>query len=261
MGGNVLILLPPSEGKATTGDGPPLDLKGLSLPGLAKPRREVLGALVRLSRGRQAVAREVLGLTEGRRDAVVRNRSLRSAPTLPAAELYTGVLYDNLGLTTLPAAARARASERVLIFSGLWGALRLDDAVPAYRLAMGVNLPPLGPLASYWRPFLRAELAPLAAGRLVVDMRSAPYAAAWRPAGETAAVRVVRESTAGGKPVRTVVSHMAKATRGEIARSLLETDADPADAGELTMLLLDLGHDAETTPTGVDVIVRDQTAE
>jgi len=35
----VHILLPPSEKKATEGDGPPLDLASLSFPGLTPARR------------------------------------------------------------------------------------------------------------------------------------------------------------------------------------------------------------------------------
>lgn len=43
------------------------------------------------------------------------------------SRLYTGVLYDNLGLADLDPDRVARS---VLIFSGLWGALRVTDRVP-----------------------------------------------------------------------------------------------------------------------------------
>lgn len=252
----MLILLPPSEGKATGGDGPPVRLDALSLPALTKSREKALKALIKVSKGPAEKAREILGLTPGQADAVVRNRTLTSSPTLPAAELYTGVLYDNLGLATLPEDARLRAADRILIFSGLWGALRLDDAVPPYRLAMNVKLPPLGPLAAFWRPSMSAALQPLIeGGRLVVDMRSAPYAAAWKPRANVVAVRVLQERIIDGVAKRSVVSHMAKATRGAVARALLVTGTDPAGPAELVKILLDLGHTAELTATGVDVVI------
>lgn len=251
----MLILLPPSESKATGGDGPPVRLESLGLPALTRKRERVLKALIRLSNGREERAREILGLSPSQAEAVVRNRTLLSAPTMPAAELYTGVLYDKLSLATLTPVAWERATDRILIFSGLWGALRLDDDVPPYRLAMGVKLPPLGPLAAFWRPSLTAALQPIADGRLIVDMRSAPYAAGWKPRTNVAAVRVVQERIVGGVAKRSIVSHMAKATRGAVARALISADTDPATTEDLAKTLLDLGHSTEITPTGVDIIL------
>jgi uncharacterized protein len=237
----LLILLPPSESKAD-GDGPPVDTAGLSFPTLTKTRERLLNAVTRLSAGQEKRALQVLGLSPGQAAELARNRALRTAPTLPAGRLYTGVLYDNLDLATLDP---DRAARDIVIFSGLWGALRVTDRVPPYRLAMGVTLPRLGALASLWRPVLTKALEP---DGLIVDMRSAPYAAAWRP--PVTKVRVFREQD--GR--RSVVSHMAKATRGAIARSLLESAADPSTPGELAKTLIDLGYRAEPNGSDVDVI-------
>lgn len=237
----MLILLPPSEGKAREGNGPPVG--ELSFPRLDRPRKRVLNALVKVSRRRDAL--EVLGLSPGQAPELAANLAVREAATLPAAELYTGVLYDNLGLATLSPGARARAEESVLIFSGLWGLLRLSDRVPPYRLSMGVTLPPLGGLAAFWRPPITAELDRLPG--LVVDMRSAAYAAAWRPGERGVSVRVVKD----GK----VVSHMAKATRGEVARRLLESSLAPGTPDELAKALEELGYTVRQAPGRVDVHV------
>jgi uncharacterized protein len=238
----MLILLPPSEGKAADADGPPLDLDALSFAALTRTRSRVLRALETLCAGREARARDVLGLSPGQAGEIAKNRELRTAPTLPAARLYTGVLYDNLGLATLDP---DRAARSILIFSGLWGVLRPADRVPAYRLAMGVRLPRLGALAALWRPVLTKALP---AEGLIVDMRSAPYVAAWRP-GATQ-VRVFREQE--GR--RTVVSHMAKATRGAVARALLASGVEPQTPEELVKLLVELGYTAELNGASVDVI-------
>ncbi|MBC6459022.1 peroxide stress protein YaaA [Actinomadura sp. HBU206391] len=240
----MLVLLPPSEGKATTGDGPPVDLDGLTRPELTRTRERVLDTLITLCAGPERRAMDVLGLPAGQADALQRNRVLRSAATLPTARLYTGVLYDNLGLADLDGAAYARAAERLAIFSGLWGVLRIGDRVPPYRLAMGVRLPWLGALAGVWRPALAEAMSAEDPG-LIVDMRSAPYAAAWRPAVPTVAVRVLRERIAGGVVRRSVVSHMAKATRGAVTRDLIVAGADPRSPEELAKILGDLGHVVE----------------
>ncbi|MEO3811786.1 peroxide stress protein YaaA [Sphaerisporangium sp. B11E5] len=252
----MLILLPPSEGKAADGDGRPLDLDALSFPALTSAREKVLDALTAVAHGPREEALAVLGLTTGQAGELAVDRELRTAATLPAARLYTGVLYDNLGLATLDTAARRRANRSVIVFSGLWGALRLRDRVPPYRLSMGVRLPRLGGLAAHWRPFLTDALG--SERGLIVDLRSSTYAAAWRPPSPTVTIRVLREVDG----TRSVVSHMAKATRGAVARSLLEQGTSPRSPRALAGLLRDLGHTAELgappragEPWTVDIVI------
>ncbi|MEO5877181.1 MAG: peroxide stress protein YaaA [Streptosporangiaceae bacterium] len=249
----MLILLPPSEGKAPAGAGPPVDLASLTLPVLSPVRLRVLKALVRLCRGREATARAVLGLSERQSEAVVGNQALLEAPALRAAELYTGVLYDNLRLTELDGAALKRAEEQILIFSGLWGVLGINDRVPPYRLAMGVKLPRQGPLAGVWRPALTRALKPQG---LVVDMRSAPYAAAWK-GRSSVGVRVLREQVVDGVAKRSVVSHLAKATRGAVARDLLVHGVEADTPQELASALAELGYSVEVRNGTIEVMIRD----
>ncbi|GGP32589.1 peroxide stress protein YaaA [Streptomyces capoamus] len=244
----MLVLLPPSEGKANSGEGAPLELGSLSLPGLTAAREAVLGELVELCSGDEGKAREVLGLSEGLRGEIAKNAGLRTAGARPAGEIYTGVLYDALGLATLDADARRRAADRLLVFSGLWGAVRVTDRIPSYRCSMGVKLPGLGALAGHWRAPM-AEVLPAAAGTgLVLDLRSSAYAAAWRPKGEvagrTATVRVLHA------PTRKVVSHFNKATKGRIVRSLLTAGPAPRDPAELVTALRDLGYTVEAEAPG-----------
>ncbi|MGI5164126.1 YaaA family protein [Spirillospora sp. CA-253888] len=242
------ILLPPSEKKAGIGDGPPLDLAELSFPELNPTRERVLAALAEVCCRDDAP--ELLGLPNGQiADALARNRELYRAPTLPVARLYTGVLYDNLDLAALDP---GRAAEQIIVFSGLWGALRLTDRIPPYRLAMNVTLPPEGRLAAVWRPALTEAVR---LDGLVVDMRSGPYSAAWKAPQPAVSVRVFREHMLNGVPKRTVVSHMAKATRGRIAHDLLAAGADPRTPEELQKAVAELGHTAELNGIDLDVIL------
>jgi cytoplasmic iron level regulating protein YaaA (DUF328/UPF0246 family) len=231
----VLVLLPPSEGKALGSRGAPLDLDQLSFPELTSTRRTVADALVEASARPDALA--VLDAPKGAADRVAANTELWAAPTLRAADLYTGVLYDALDLASLDTTARRRAGRRLVVVSALFGALRPSDRVPSYRLSMGVDLPGVGPLARAWRQPL-GDVLPAAAGRgVVVDMRSSTYAAAWKPSGalaeRTVAVHVVRDGPGG----RTAVSHMAKHTRGLVTRELLAAGGDPSTAEELVEVL------------------------
>ncbi|MGW2465788.1 peroxide stress protein YaaA [Streptomyces bauhiniae] len=256
----MLVLLPPSEGKASSGRGAPLKPGSLSLAGLAAARQAVLTELVELCAGDEEKAREVLGLSEGLRGEVGKNAGLLTAGARPAGEIYTGVLYDALGLATLDPAAKRRAARSLLVFSGLWGAIGVTDRIPSYRCSMGVKLPGLGALAGHWRAPM-AEVLPEAAGDgLVLDLRSAAYAAAWKPkgdvAGRTATVRVLHA------PTRKVVSHFNKATKGRIVRALLTEGAAPKDPAELVVALRDLGYEVEAAapekagkPWALDVLV------
>lgn len=245
----MLVLLPPSEGKAPVGRGAPLRLESLSLPGLTAAREAVLDELVALCGGDEEKAREVLGLSEGLRGEVAKNAALRTAGARRAGEVYTGVLYDALDLGSLDAAAARRAARSLLVFSGLWGAVRVTDRIPSYRCSMGVRLPGLGALGAYWRAPMAAALPEAAGDGLVLDLRSAAYAAAWKPKGEmagrTATVRVVHSQVVDGVETRSVVSHFNKATKGRIVRGLLAAGAAPKDPAELVATLRDLGHTVE----------------
>ncbi|GAA4766606.1 peroxide stress protein YaaA [Streptomyces sanyensis] len=248
----MLVLLPPSEGKAPAGRGAPLKPESLSLPGLGDARATVLEELAALCAGDEAKAQEVLGLSDGLRGEVAKNAALRTAGTRPAGELYTGVLYDALDLASLDAEARRRAHRALLVFSGLWGAVRIGDRIPPYRCSMGVKLPGLGGLGAFWRGPM-AEVLPEAAGDgLVLDLRSAAYASAWRPKGEvagrTATVRVLHSRLVDGVEKRSVVSHFNKATKGRIVRGLLASGAVPRSPGELVEVLRGLGYVVEAEP-------------
>ncbi|MEV8312742.1 peroxide stress protein YaaA [Streptomyces sp. NPDC059900] len=264
----MLVLLPPSEGKAPSGRGAPLKPESLSLPALADARKAVLDELVDLCVADEEKARDILGLSEGLRGEVAKNAELRTAGARPAGEIYTGVLYDALGLATLDAAAKRRAARSLLVFSGLWGAVGITDRIPSYRCSMGVKLPGLGALGAYWRTPMASAMPEAAGDGLVLDLRSSAYAAAWKPKGEvadrTATVRVLHAQMVDGVEKRSVVSHFNKATKGRIVRSLLETGAQPKGPAELVEALRDLGHVVEAeVPAkagkawGLDVVVRE----
>src|SRR3954467_5680509 len=120
-----LLLLPPSEAKAPGGEGPGWPAGGTADRGLDRHRRVVLRAA------------KAAGATPAR------------APTMPAIERYTGVLYRELDWTSLPAPARRRGPEQVGIVSGLWGIVAPGDPLPPYKLKMSAALPDLGRLSTW----------------------------------------------------------------------------------------------------------------
>lgn len=248
----MLILLPPSEGKAASPRrGRPVDLARLSSPALTPVREKIVDALRDLCADSDpARPRAVLGLGPTQDEEIRRNAALRTAPALPVADLYTGVLYDALGLATLDPAARRLANRSVLVFSGLWGALRLSDRIPPYRCPVATTLPGVGGLTPFWRGPLAEVLSP---SGVVLDLRSGAYAALWQPPpARTVAVRVLQERD--GR--RTVVSHFNKATKGRLVRDLVAAGVSPRSPSALVSVLGELGYTVEVPAPGrLDVVV------
>jgi cytoplasmic iron level regulating protein YaaA (DUF328/UPF0246 family) len=206
-----MLLLPPSEGKADGGNrrrSPWSPEAGWVGSRLGERRAEVVGALLAAHGGDE----KLLGV---RGDHLLRaqsaNTSLVGAPVLPAWQRYTGVVWDHLDPTSLPAAAR----KQLVVVSGLLGFVRADDPVPDYRLKMGVNLAPLGKLSTWWREMLSVELHRIARRRFVVDLLPQEHRAAIELDGvEGVSLTLVDPS---GKPG----GHFAKAAKGELARAIL----------------------------------------
>ncbi|MFN8050096.1 MAG: peroxide stress protein YaaA [Acidimicrobiales bacterium] len=233
-----LILLPPSEGKAPGGEGAPWSPGSMRFPELDASRRAVMGALARTMRTNAAACGKLLGV-KGTALAAARatNRSLATAPTMPAIERYTGVLYDELDHASLPARSRKRAADQIVIFSALWGLVTPTDPIPDYKLKMGAALAPMGRTTTWWRPQLTAALAPLVAGRTVWDLLPNEHAAAWSPDPSSFAARVsvkfVDDTGTGAARKTVTVSHWNKLLKGALVRHVLATQLDdPAGLAE-----------------------------
>lgn len=234
----MLLLLPPSETKAPGGDGAPLDLSILPAPELTGVRTELVEALRRLADDIPA-ARAALGLSAKQDAEIARNAELWISPTRPAIERYTGVLYGALDVRTMTRAQRSRAARRLAVGSALFGLLRAEDPIPAYRLSAGSTLPGLPTLRALWKPALSPVLA--AVDDLVVDLRSGSYAAL-APVPGAVTLEVLGKGPDGS---RSVVSHVNKAHKGRVARLLAVSTAEPTDAVRLRSLLRRAGLHVE----------------
>ncbi|MDP1806138.1 MAG: peroxide stress protein YaaA, partial [Acidimicrobiales bacterium] len=163
--------------------------------------------------------------------------SPRRAPTSPAAARYTGVLYQELAWSTLPAGARRRGDRQVRIVSGLWGLVAPPDPIPPYRLKMSASLADLGRLSTWWRPTLAPVVADLVQGRTVWDLLPQEHEAAMDWSASSPRQRVtVRFEDADGR----TVTHWNKLLKGSLVRWLLLTQ--PAGPGDLAAFRHPLGY-------------------
>jgi cytoplasmic iron level regulating protein YaaA (DUF328/UPF0246 family) len=252
----VRILLPPSETKLPGGSGPALDdcAPGPADDRLVVTRRLLLDAVRRLCRDAPTAAVQLLGLPPGVAEAALAaNVAIRQAATMPTLDRFTGVLYDAFAPRTLTPAARRRAEESVLVFDGAFGVLGGGEPVPDHRVPAAASLPDLGSVATLWRPVLADVLPARLDGHLVVDLRSADYAAMWRPprtmADAVVPVRVlVEQSSADG--VRHVVSSVpSKVGKGLLARALCTTRRNVRSRSDLAKVAEAAGFEVATAPT------------
>ncbi len=222
-----VLLIPPSEGKAEGGDGPPVDWAGGVFGALAAQRRAVRDAVIAaLGTG---APEKLLGVRGAHLDRALQEwGAIDSAPTARAVDRYAGVVWGGLDLPTLPSPARRRALGRIVVPSGLWGLVAATDGIPPYRLKMGARLAGLGQLATWWRPEVSRALAVRAGRGCVIDLlpqehRQAIDPSALRP-GSMVRVEIVEDGPAG----RRSVGHAGKAIKGALARAILEQDARTA---------------------------------
>lgn len=126
-----------------------------------------------------------------------------------------------------PQGGQRQLEELALVFSALFGPVRLTDLITPHRLSGSVKLPGQGSVASIWSKPLKELLAQQLSGHVVVDLRSAEYGAMYRPTRGSDClllnIGVAKVNPTTGK--RSVVSHWAKHTRGLLAGALLDAVA------------------------------------
>jgi cytoplasmic iron level regulating protein YaaA (DUF328/UPF0246 family) len=222
----VLILLPPSETKRDGGEGAPLEQllaeSALSFPELNAIRKRVASAVVSLAK-KPKVCAEALKLSPKQMGEVDRNKAVKTSPTMPAIDRYTGVLYDGLAASNLPAEAREFLANNVMIQSALLGPVGALEPIPAYRLSFDSKLPGLAArtLKKAWAEAGAKALAKNLAAepQLVLDLRSEGYSALApvAPALTTVYLRVV---TKGENGQLRALNHFNKKGKGEFVRAL-----------------------------------------
>ena len=254
------ILLPPSAGKTTKESTNHLQLEKLwQAEHLTQTRRQLINDVQNTAL--LADAAQIFKLGPKNAHEISQNLEIYDAPALAAWQLYDGVLYEAAKFAQIfsygacaqdgqgqgqgnqpqgsgqgqggqcqadqPQGLQRQLEELTLVFSALFGPVRLTDLITPHRLSGSVKLPGQGSVASIWSKALKELLTQQLSGHVVVDLRSAEYGAMYRPArgGEclTLNIGVAKVNPATGK--RSVVSHWAKHTRGLLAGALLEAVA------------------------------------
>lgn len=122
-----MILIPPSEGKSTGGEYPPIQL--------SSEQKELLKRLKNYTGDKQ----KLLGLKEDAyNQAMQANNSLETQQTLPAIERYTGAVYKALDMQSLSTKEQEFAKKHIYMVSGLFGLIRADTCIPNYKFKISL---------------------------------------------------------------------------------------------------------------------------
>ena len=260
------ILLPPSAGKTTKESTNHLQLEKLwQEEHLTQTRRQLIDDVQNTAL--LADAAQIFKLGPKNAHEISQNLEIYDAPALAAWQLYDGVLYEaakfaqifsygacaqdgqGQGQGNQPQGSgqgqggqsqadqsqglQRQLEELTLVFSALFGPVRLTDLITPHRLSGSVKLPGQGSVASIWSKALKELLTQQLSGHVVVDLRSAEYGAMYRPTRGSDClllnIGVAKVNPATGK--RSVVSHWAKHTRGLLAGALLRAVASGRISG------------------------------
>ena len=256
----VTILLPPSETKTTGTDTATLDVAGLSFPELTHHREQAIDALLTLCSKRAAAVRTALGITQRQEWEIQRNLEIRDAPTSPAFQVYTGVLYDCVGFDSLTSRAMKRLQKSTFVQSALFGLIGIADHIPAYRLSAGTTLPKIGTTTAHWSDVCSDVLANREG--LIVDLRSGGYSAMGKisQSADVVTVRVLQRMPSGPPKV---VTHFNKATKGRLLRAIALAPQMVTSADDVAQVAAGLGADVQwgigKNASVLDVIVENVT--
>lgn len=152
-------------------------------------------------------------------------------------EAFTGVVFKAFDYATLDGAARAFTAGHVAIVSSLYGWLRPDDIVKAYRLDFTAHAAPGGrTMAAYWRREVTGRLLDAidrGGHKAVINLLPGDAARCidWQAVSRVARVYKVdfREITDGGAS-RTPQAVRLKTLRGRLLRHIAVTGTDSPEA-------------------------------
>lgn len=196
----MIILIPPSEGKREGGNGPP-----------AKPSKHTLEILKRYRKEKDHA--KLLGVKGDALEAAHHaNLIVLEAPTMPAIERYTGVVYDALDHDSLDEGAKRFCDEHLRIVSAMFGLVEPQQMIPNYKLK-------IEKLQAFklWKPGISKQLE----GEFVIDLLPKAHA---RAVAYDDGIRVEFYGTDGKS-----LGHFGKHIKGRFIRWLCENRVSDPD--------------------------------
>lgn len=141
---NLIILIPPSEGKNPEG----------KFAALKKPNQDVSHMVDKMQAVEHKDWAKILGVKgKALEKAIEANQQILDAKTLPAIERYTGVVYKAIDYPSLSVLAKKTFDQHVRMVSAVFGLVKPQDKIPDYKL----KIDKLG-ADKFWKPIIQKKL-------------------------------------------------------------------------------------------------------
>ena len=209
----MLILIPPSEGKAK--------VKSSNVTFAEtnfKFEREVNQIVRLLSLLNEEDLRSIYGTSQEKSEIFHRqNQDIFKSHCAKAIERYTGVVYEYIDFKSLDKNAQNYMEKHVRIFSGLFGLLTPNTLIPNYKLKMNVLS-----LQYHWTPILTKELEK---EDVIFDLLPQVHRKAYKPSKNV--IKIDFSVIKKGK--KTAAGHFGKAVKGKFIRYLAQNNVKDQD--------------------------------
>lgn len=208
------ILFSPSETKTPLSYENPIHEKSFIFPDLYAKRTEVLHHYEAFLQAASSVElHKLFGIKNSDAVREFLTDSLFERFTCKAIERYDGVAYDYLSYSTLDKSSQEWIDNHVLIFSNLFGPILAKDTIPTYKLQQGEALNAFKPETFYKDHFTDA-ITHWLKNETILDLRAGFYEKFYTLCQPYVTMKFLKK----GK----VVSHFAKAYRGEVLRKVAQ---------------------------------------
>ena len=209
----MLILIPPSEGKAKIKSSDIL-FKDTNF----KYEREVNQVVRHLSILDQEDLRSIYGTSQEKSEIFHRqNQDIFKSRCAKAIERYTGVVYEHINWQSLNKSAQNYMDKHVRILSGLFGFLTPQTLIPNYKLKMNVLS-----LQFHWNPIITKALENQ---EIVFDLLPQVHRKAYTPSKNV--IKVDFSVIKKGK--KTAAGHFGKAVKGKFIRWIAQNNIQSID--------------------------------
>lgn len=207
------ILFSPSETKINGGEENGFDKNSFIFPEFFEKRLEIINSYNKFL---EIASNDELSKLFGtkKKEIIEKYRiDIFKNPIMKAIKRYEGVAYDYLSYNNLEESAQKYIDNNVLIFSNLFGVLKASDKIPDYKLKQGETFLNLK-IEKFYNDNFSNILDEYLQDEDILDLRAGFYEKFYTLKKPYLTMKFIKD----GK----VVSHFAKAYRGEILKTLAQ---------------------------------------
>ncbi|WP_418179563.1 YaaA family protein [Aliarcobacter lanthieri] len=207
------ILFSPSETKINGGEENGFDKNSFIFPEFFEKRLEIINSYNKFL---EIASNDELSKLFGtkKKEIIEKYRiDIFRNPIMKAIKRYEGVAYDYLSYNNLEESAQKYIDNNVLIFSNLFGVLKASDEIPDYKLKQGETFLNLK-IEKFYNDNFSNILDEYLQDEDILDLRAGFYEKFYTLKKPYLTMKFIKD----GK----VVSHFAKAYRGEILKTLAQ---------------------------------------